>query len=52
MRALLFRDNEQFWFETLRVLGHASYGGSDFGEVVATAERITRVTTTAGMTHG
>ncbi|TCO54316.1 hypothetical protein [Actinocrispum wychmicini] len=28
MRALLFDDNQQFWFETLRVLGHATYGGS------------------------
>lgn len=41
MRALLFEDNQQFWFETLRVLGHATYGGSDIGEVFATAERIT-----------
>ena len=30
----------QFWFETLRVFGHASYGGADFGEVVATASQI------------
>ena len=41
MHALLFEDNQQFWFETLRVLGHATYGGSDVGEVVATAEQIT-----------
>ena len=38
MHALLFEDNQQFWFETLRVLGHATYGGSDVGE--ATAERM------------
>lgn len=41
MRALLFPDDQQFWFETLRVFGHASYGGADFGEVVATATQIT-----------
>ncbi|QYN22570.1 S9 family peptidase [Amycolatopsis sp. DSM 110486] len=40
MKQLLFEDDPQFWFETLRVFGHASYGGSDFGEVVATASRI------------
>ncbi|WP_028938557.1 alpha/beta hydrolase family protein [Pseudonocardia spinosispora] len=41
MQQLLFPDDAQFWFETLRVFGHSSYGGSDFGEVVATASRIT-----------
>ncbi|WP_028926071.1 alpha/beta hydrolase family protein [Pseudonocardia acaciae] len=41
MRAVLFEDDKQFWFETLRVFGNASYGGADFGEVLATAERIT-----------
>jgi alpha-beta hydrolase superfamily lysophospholipase len=41
MRQLLFEDDVQFWFETLRVFGHASYGGADFGEVVATASQIT-----------
>lgn len=41
MRQLMFHDNVQFWFETLRLFGHASYGGADFGEVVATASRIT-----------
>ncbi|WP_326565738.1 alpha/beta fold hydrolase [Amycolatopsis rhabdoformis] len=40
MKQLLFEDDPQFWFETLRVFGHASYGGADFGEVVATASRI------------
>lgn len=41
MRALLFENDQQFWFETLRVLGHAAYGSSDIGEALATAERIT-----------
>ncbi|MET8874717.1 alpha/beta hydrolase [Nocardia sp. NPDC004604] len=41
MRQLMFHDDVQFWFETMRLFGHASYGGSDFGEVVATASRIT-----------
>ncbi|HEX4250418.1 MAG TPA: dipeptidyl aminopeptidase, partial [Pseudonocardia sp.] len=41
MQQLLFPDDPQFWFETLRVFGHASYGGADFGEVVATSARIT-----------
>ncbi|WP_216892908.1 alpha/beta hydrolase family protein [Nocardia alni] len=41
MRALLFREDPQFWFETLRLLGHAAFGGSDIGEVIATAEGIT-----------
>lgn len=40
MRPVVFPDDSQFWFETLRVLGHAAYGGSDFGEVLATVERI------------
>lgn len=40
MRQLLFHDDPQFWFETVRVFGHAAYGGSDFGEVLATASRI------------
>lgn len=41
MKPMLFEDDPQFWYETLRALGHAAYGGSDFGEVVATAEKIT-----------
>ncbi|GAA5176294.1 alpha/beta fold hydrolase [Pseudonocardia eucalypti] len=41
MKQLMFHDDPQFWFETLRVFGQAAYGGSDFGEVVATAGRIT-----------
>lgn len=39
MRQLMFQDDQQFWFETLRNLGLAAYGGSDVGEVVATAVR-------------
>ena len=37
---LLFPDDLQFWYETLRWLGLAAYGGADFGEVVSTAARI------------
>src|SRR6516164_2870994 len=40
MRPLLFPDDQQFWYETLRALGHTSYGGADIGEVVTTAARI------------
>ncbi|MET7987710.1 alpha/beta hydrolase [Streptomyces sp. NPDC005281] len=41
MKRLMFQDDPAFWFETLRNLGLAAYGGSDVGEVVATASRIT-----------
>lgn len=41
MKQLMFQDDQQFWFETLRNLGLAVYGGSDVGEVVATASRVT-----------
>src|SRR5215469_5312501 len=41
MRPLLFPDDTQFWYETLRALGHTAYGGADFGEVVTTAALIT-----------
>lgn len=37
----LFADDAQFWFETLRVLGAAAYGGSEAGEVLVTAATIT-----------
>lgn len=37
MPRLLFRDDSQFWFETLRVIGAADFGGSQFGEAVAAA---------------
>lgn len=40
-RPLLFPDNAQFWFETARAFGAAGYGGSEFGEVLTTAGRIT-----------
>lgn len=39
-KALLFPDNIQFWYETVRAFGAASYGGSEFGEVLSTASRI------------
>jgi len=41
MQPLLFPDDPQFWFETLRTLGHTAYGGADVGEVVTTSARIT-----------
>lgn len=40
MRAVVFPDDRQFWFETLRILGHTAYGGSDVGEVLTIAEQI------------
>ena len=36
----LFPENLQFWFETKRAFGASSYGGSEFGEVLATVSRI------------
>jgi hypothetical protein len=42
MRPLLFPGDTQFWYETLRALGHTAYGGADVGEVVTTAQRIKR----------
>ncbi|MFD5575551.1 alpha/beta hydrolase family protein, partial [Streptomyces cadmiisoli] len=41
MKQLLFPNNTQFWYETLRSMSHIAYGGADFGEVVSTASRIT-----------
>lgn len=38
---MLFADHPQYWFETLRMLGHSSYGGSEVGEVLATSAKIT-----------
>ena len=35
-----FPDNIQFWYETKRTIGASSYGGSEFGEVMATVSRI------------
>lgn len=40
MRPAVFPDDRQFWFETLRILGHTAYGGSDVGEVLTIAEQI------------
>ena len=40
MRPAVFEGDEAFWFETLRSFSHAAYGGSDFGEVLATAQKI------------
>jgi dienelactone hydrolase len=36
----LFPDNTQFWYETRRAFGAASYGASEFSEVLITAGRI------------
>jgi pimeloyl-ACP methyl ester carboxylesterase len=41
MNRLLFPDDQQFWFETRRLFGNASYGGTDFGEIMAASETIT-----------
>lgn len=41
MNPLLFPDDSSFWYETLRMLGHTAYGGSDIGEVLTTAQAIT-----------
>jgi pimeloyl-ACP methyl ester carboxylesterase len=41
MQPVLFADDQQFWFETLRALGHTAYGGADVNEVLAAAQRIT-----------
>lgn len=41
MEPVLFPDDTSFWFETLRVLGAAVYGGADIGEVLVTAQAIT-----------
>jgi pimeloyl-ACP methyl ester carboxylesterase len=36
-----FPENVQFWYETKRAFGASSYGASEFGEVMATVNRIT-----------
>jgi alpha-beta hydrolase superfamily lysophospholipase len=41
MNPVLFPDDNSFWYETLRVLGHTAYGGADIGEVLTTAQAIT-----------
>jgi hypothetical protein len=38
MKPVLLPDDRQFWFETLRIMGHATYGGADVGEVLTTAQ--------------
>lgn len=40
MQPLFFRDDPQFWFETVRSFSHVAYGGADFDEVVSTSSRI------------
>jgi alpha-beta hydrolase superfamily lysophospholipase len=40
VRQLLFPDDVQFWFETLRSFGHIAYGGADFGEILAISGQI------------
>lgn len=40
MQPVFFPEDTQFWYETLRTLGHITYGGADFGEAVATTHRI------------
>ena len=41
MEPILFADDQQFWFETLRALGHTAYGGADVNEVITVSQRIT-----------
>src|ERR1700744_2730769 len=36
-----FPDNVEYWFEAKRAFGAASYGSSEFGEVMASLNRIT-----------
>ncbi|MFD9965692.1 alpha/beta hydrolase family protein [Amycolatopsis sp. NPDC058986] len=40
MKQLMFEDDAQFWFETVRLFSHAAYGGADFGEVLAAASQV------------
>jgi pimeloyl-ACP methyl ester carboxylesterase len=40
MKPLMFENDPQFWFETLRVLGSIAYGGADVNEVLGAAGRI------------
>ena len=40
MNPAVFEGDDTFWFETLRSFSHAAYGGSDFGEVLLTAQKI------------
>ena len=52
MRPVLFADDPQFWFETLRTMGHATYGGADIAEVLTTAQNIVAGDYDAGTTSG
>src|SRR5579872_2605990 len=38
--ALLFQDDPQFWYETVRLFGGAEYGAALFGEVIAITRTI------------
>jgi len=38
--ALLFQNDPQFWYETVRLFSAAEYGGASFGEVIAIAQNI------------
>jgi hypothetical protein len=40
MQPVLFADDPRFWFETLRTMGNAAYGGADIGEVLTTVQNI------------
>jgi pimeloyl-ACP methyl ester carboxylesterase len=40
MQPILFANDQQFWFETLRALGHTAYGGADINEVITVSQRI------------
>ncbi|MGH2881735.1 MAG: hypothetical protein ACRDPA_03360, partial [Solirubrobacteraceae bacterium] len=42
IRPAMFETDTQFWFETLRVLGRASYEGADLSDAIRTAHRIPR----------
>jgi hypothetical protein len=46
----IFND-KSFFFETLRALGYAPYGGADIGEVTSTASRIPHGDKTAWYTQ-
>jgi alpha-beta hydrolase superfamily lysophospholipase len=41
MKQILFPNDAQFWYETVRSFGTIDYGGADFGEVLVISEQIT-----------
>jgi alpha-beta hydrolase superfamily lysophospholipase len=41
MKQIMFPDDAQFWYETVRSFGTIDYGGGDFGEILAISEQIT-----------